>query len=418
MKKRRVVVTGLGPVSPVGIGKKAYWDSLVHGRSGITEITRFDASKFPSRIAGEVKGFKPEEYMTKKTASAAARFAQLAVAGARLAFMDARIKFNGTDPYRVGVCMGSGAIGIGDIMEKAIPNFYQKGLRTIPPLTCVDYTTHMASAYVPIELGIKGPISTISTGCCTSIDAISWAREQIVKDKADIIITGAADAPLFPFTFGTFCAIRVLSKRNDDPPGASRPYDAGRDGMVLSEGGAAVVLEELDHALERGARIYGEVLGFSSVSEGKEKVVVEMSGASIAKAIDLALKSADMAPSDIDYVSAHGNSMVDYDVSETNGFKLAFGERVYRMPISSVKSMMGQSLAPAAALQMIAACLTLRHGIIPPTINYEQPDPRCDLDYVPNVARVNRVQTILMNGHSVGGTHSVIIIGKIGDDHR
>ncbi|MCX6339940.1 MAG: beta-ketoacyl-ACP synthase II [Candidatus Aureabacteria bacterium] len=406
------MITGLGPVSPVGIGKEAFWDSLVHGRSGITEVTRFDASSYPSRIAGEVKGFSPGEFMTKKTASSAARFAQLSVAAARLAFDDARIQLNGTDPYRIGVCMGSSSLGIGDVGEKHIPLFFQKGLRTISPLTCVEYTAHMATSYVPIELAIKGPITTISSGCSTAIDGVNWAWNQISKGSADMVIVGASDAPIFPFTFATFCAVRVLSKRNNDPAKASRPYDAERDGMVLSEGGAAVVLEELTHAQDRGATIYGEILGFASVSEAGQSVTVEMSGKSIAEAIARALKNANLNPCDIDYINAHGNSMIDYDISETNGFKLALGEYAYRIPISSIKSMTGQSLAPAPGLQLIASCLTLVDNVIPPTINYEHPDSRCDLDYVPNSARCNRVTTILMNSHSVGGTHSVLIIGK------
>ena len=410
--KKRVVITGLGPVSPIGIGKEAFWDSLIQGRSGITEITSFDASKYPTRIAGEVKDFHPEEFMTKKTAKSAARFAHLAVAAARLAFEDSQINLNGTDPYRIGACMGSSTLGTGDILEKHIPLFFKKGIKTIPPLTCVEFTTHIATSYIPIELSIKGPITTISAGCSTAIDAINWGCDQIRKGTADIIIAGAADAPLFPFGFATFCAVRVMTRQNKNPAKASRPYDARRNGLVLSEGGAAVVIEELNHARERGATIYGEILGFASVSEAKKTVAVEMSGESIAKTINLALINANLKPSDIYYINAHGNSMVDYDISETNGFKLAFGEYAYRIPISSIKSMMGQSLAPASGLQLISSCLTIRDNIVPPTINYEYPDPECDLDYVPNQARINRVNTVLMNSHSVGGTHSVLIIGR------
>lgn len=410
--RKRVVITGLGPVSPVGIGLDEYWDSLIHGRSGISEVTRFDASAFPSRIAGEVKGFKPRAYMSKKTASTAARFAQLAVAAARLAFEDAEMNLNGTDPYRIGACMGSSALAIGDVVEKQLPRFLKKGVRAVHPLTVVDFTTHMASAYVPIELAIKGPITTLSSGCSTAIDSINWAVSQISNGKADAIIAGAADASIFPFLYATFCAVRVLSGRNDDPSKACRPYDAMRDGMILAEAGSAIVCEELNHALERGATIYAEILGFASLSEAKETVLVEMSGESVAKVIELALENAGLPATAIGYINAHGNSMVDYDISETNGFKLALGKHAYRIPISSIKSMMGQSLAPASGLQIISSCLSLRDNIIPPTINYDYPDPKCDLDYVPNEARYNRVDKILMNSHSVGGTHSAIIIGR------
>lgn len=408
-----MVITGVGPVSPVGIGKEEFWDSLIHGISGITEITRFDASKYPSKIAGEVKDFRPEDFMTKKTASSAARFTQLAVASARLAFEDAGIEINGNvAAERIGACLGSSTLGVGDILEKHIPLFNQRGIKTIHPLTCVEFTTHIATSYVPIELAIKGVNTSISSGCSTAIDAVNWSYNQIIEGTADIIIAGAADAPIFPFGFGTFCAVRVLSQRNESPTEASRPFDARRDGMVLSEAGASVVLEELDHALNRGATIYGEILGFASASEAKKPVAVEMSGETIARVITAALTTANLPPAAIGYINAHGNSMVDYDISETNGFKIALGDHAYRIPISSTKSMIGQSLAPASGLQMISSCLTLRDDIIPPTINYKYPDPECDLDYVPNISRRNRVDNILMNSHSVGGSHSVLIVGR------
>ena len=411
-KKKRVVITGLGPVSPVGTGVEEYWDSLVRGRSGITEITRFDAAAYPSRIAGEVKGFEAEDFMTKKTASSSARFTQLALAAARIAFEDAGIDIRKIDPERIGACLGSTTLGTGDILEKQIPLFYEKGLKKVHPLTCVEFTTHIATSYVPIELGIKGCNTSISSGCSTAIDAVNWSYTQIVEGNADLVVTGAADAPLFPFGFATFCAVRVLSRRNDDPPGASRPYEKDRDGLVLSEAGAAVVLEELDHARRREANIYGEVLGFASVSEAKKPVAVEMSGATVGRVIETALINAGLPPDRIDYINAHGNSMVDYDISETRGFKRALGEHAYRIPISSIKSMTGQSLAPASGLQVISSCLTLRDDLIPPTINYHRRDPDCDLDYVPNRVRRNRVDTVLINSHSVGGSHSAIIIGR------
>ena len=410
--KNRVVITGLGPVSPVGVGKEAFWNSLIHGRSGITEITRFDTSQYSTRIAGEVKEFNPREFMTRKTASSAALFSQLAVAAARLAFDDARIELNGTDPYRIGACMGSSIQGTGDALEKYIPRFFQKGIKTITPRIHIKYTTHSATVFIPVELSIKGPITTLSSGCSTAMDTINWGYDQIAKGSADIIIVGASEAPIFPFSFATFCAVHVLSKRNNDPAKASRPYDRKRDGLVLSEGGAAIVIEELNHALERGASIYGEILGFASVSEASTTESIEVSSESIASAIKLALDNANLKPSDIDHINAHGNSMVGYDISETRGFKLALGEHAYKIPVSSIKSMMGQSLAPASGFQLMASCLSLANGLIPPTINYEYPDPDCDLDYVPNKARFNRVQTVLMNSHSIGGTHSVLIVGK------
>jgi len=407
------VVTGLGPVTCGGIGKDAFWKSLTKGKSGIDRISSFDPKEFPSQIAGEVKDFQPAEFMSGKTAASAARFAQLAVTAGRLAYEDAGISLDGSDPYRMGACMGSSAQGMGDIIEKNTLLFYNKGIKSVHPLTCVEYTTHIATAYLSIELSLRGPITTLSAGCSTALDAINWGYDQIIQGNADIILAGASDAPIFPGTYATFCAVRVLSQQNQYPTKACRPYDAKRAGLVLSEAGAAVVLEELNHALARRAMIYGEILGFASVSEAKEKVAVEISGESLAHAINLSLKSANLNASDIDYINAHGNSMVDYDISETNAFKTALGEHAYRIPITSIKSMVGQSLAPSSALQVISSCLSLQDDIIPPTINYKYPDPECDLDYVPNQARFNRVNTILMNSHSVGGTHSVLIMGRL-----
>ncbi len=410
--KKRVVITGLGPVSCIGIGKTAFWNSVRRGVSGIDRITAFDPTPYPSRIGGEVRDFQPELFMSDNTAKTAARFAQFAVAAARLAIDDSGLDLKSAALSRIGACFGSSALGLGDRLENSIPKFYEKGLKTIPPLTCVDFTNHVATAYVCIENNLQGPNSSVSSGCSTALDTIMWGYRTICQGMADIVVVGAADAPLFPFAFGTLCAVRVLSRRNHEPQRASRPYDRNRDGMVLSEGGSSVVLEDLNHALQRRAHIYAEVTGINTTCEANQTVRVETSGETLAGLIKKIVRDANLPVEEIDYINSHGNSMRDYDVCETRAFKAALGEHAYRIPVSSIKSMMGQSLAPAAGFQVISSCLTFRDNLIPPTINYEKPDPECDLDYVPNQARFNRVNTILMNSHSVGGTHSALIIKR------
>lgn len=409
-EKKRVVVTGLGPVSAVGIGKEAFWDSLVHGRSGISEITGFDVSEYPCSIAGELKDFDPADFMSAKAYNRAGRFSRLAVASARVAMEDSRLNGGDIDFTRMGASFGTSALGSGDIWETTHGKYFREGPPSIDPFSNSEYTPHIATSHVCIELGIKGVNTTISSGCSTFIDAVAWGYEQIMSSSADIVVAGGTDAPIFPFTFATFCAIGILTGRNGAPEKASRPYDRDSDGIVLSEGAAAVILEEYWSALERGAPIYAEIIAYASSTDAYHTLAVEEDSDALCRALRRAMDIAGQN-GDIDYINAHGNSLRSYDLYETKSFKKVFGDRAFLIPISSIKSMMGHALAAAPGFQLISTCMTIKEGMIPPTINLDNPAPGCDLDYVPHRSRVNRVQMALINSHSVGGSHSVLIIG-------
>jgi 3-oxoacyl-[acyl-carrier-protein] synthase II len=276
----------------------------------------------------------------------------------------------------------------------------------------IEFAAHAPVSHVSSELGIGGQGMTIASACATGLDAIQWAVDQIQKDQADIVFAGSTEAPISEFCFATLCALGALSKFDDPPLKASRPYDRRRDGLVLGEGAAICVLEEMEHAIDRGAHIYAEVLGYGSGNEGGFGNKINAAELALAEAIASALASSHKSPSDIDYINAHGNALPDYDLVETRAFREALGSAAYSVPTSSIKSMIGHAMGAASAFQVAASCLTLEHSIIPPTINYEVPDPECDLDYVPNEARTSRVRTVLINAHAMGGTHSVVVLGK------
>lgn len=410
-KDRRVVITGLGVVAPNGIGKEAFWQNLIAGKSAVDWITAFDPTPFPCRIAAEVRNFKPEDFMSRRQAKEIWRFSQFAVASARMALEDAKFEISPANAHQVAACFGTCVNGFEKIEESHL-TFLADGFSSLDPLTCLEYSTHAPVSHVSIDLGIKGPMMTLASGCSTGLDVIKWGYDQIRTGTATSAVVGSTEAPLVPLVFATFCALEGLSRRNDTPAKASRPYDLNRDGLVLGEGGGAVFLESLDLALDRGAPIYAEVLGYGIASDAIHLRKVDLSGQALARAIQYALSDAQLATLNIDYINAHGNSLPDYDLAETNAFKRAFGDRAYSIPVSSIKSMIGQPIAASGTLQAVATALTIRHGVIPPTINYETPDPDCDLDYVPNRARVARVQRALANAHSMGGTHSVIILGR------
>ncbi len=409
--RRRVVITGVGAVTPIGIGRREFWSALCDGRSGARHIRSFDTSRFPCHIGAEVDGFEPGRYMDAKRAARMARFSQFAVAAARLAVTDASLATAPYAPGRVGTCFGTTIGGGGDVFQREHLRFLRRGVSGVSPYSSSEFTPHATTAHVSVELGLAGPNLTISSGCATGLDVVSWGQEQILAGRADAVVVGASEAPLFEFSFASFCALPIMSERNDDPERACRPYDLHRDGIVLGEGAAALVLEDLDHARDRGADILAEVLAYGSRAEALDVLHVEPDGSALADAIRAAMAAAGLTPLDLDYVSSHGNSDREYDVSETRAFKSALGPAVYNIPVSSVKSMVGQSLAAAGSMQAAAAALALRHGIVPPTINYETPDPECDLDYTPNRARRARLRRALINAHSVGGTHAVLILG-------
>jgi 3-oxoacyl-[acyl-carrier-protein] synthase II len=409
---RRVVITGLGVIAPNGIGKDTFWQNLVAGKSGIDYITAFDPSPYPCHVAGEVRDFDPKAFMTGRRAKTMGRFSQFAVAATRLALEDAKVNIDTTLSSSTSIFYGTSINGGGDIAARALEGLIREGVGAINPWAALEYPSHATSSYVAIEFGITGPALSLSSNCCTGIDAINEGFKHISEGLSDMAVVGGCDAPIFPLAFGAFCALGALTKRNDAPRKASRPYDLQRDGIVISEGAATLVLEELDVARERGARIYGEVLGHGSASEAIGMRKGDLSGKRMASAISDAIRQAGLVTEDIDHINAHGSSLPDYDICDTNAFKEALGTHAYKIPISSIKSMIGQPVSAAGTLQTAAACLSLREQVVPPTINQETSDPRCDLDYVPNASRVARVRTVLINGHSFGGSVAALVVGQ------
>jgi 3-oxoacyl-[acyl-carrier-protein] synthase II len=408
---RRVVITGMGVVAPNGIGIDNFWDSLVHGRSAVRKITHFDASTYPSQIAAEVPNFDPTNYMDPKTAKRLSRYAQFALAASQMAVDDSNIDFNQEDPFRIGVFVGT-AIGGGDIIEIQHTIFLEKGLKRIPPYVVFSMSTHCASGAISCEYGLKGINTTVSAGCNSGLDACYLAYNSIKIGDADVILVGAAEAPIFPCTFAVFCASGYLSRCNNEPTRAVKPYDAESDGLVLGEGGAVVILEEVSHALSRNAKIYGEVLGYGAANDACDLFGANTDGTVVAMCFKQALLKAQLKPEDIDYINAHGNAYLQYDICETEAIKEAFGEYAYQIPISSLKPITGQSLSPTGIFQVMACLLAIRDGIIPPTINLYNPHPQCDLNYVPLRPIKREVKKAVMNAHGFGGRHTVLIVGK------
>ncbi|HEV8485377.1 MAG TPA: beta-ketoacyl-[acyl-carrier-protein] synthase family protein, partial [Blastocatellia bacterium] len=404
-------ITGLGVVSPIGIGKDAFWQNLIAGKSGIDYITAFDPSPYTCQVAGEVQNFNPGAFISSRRAKMMGRFSQFALASTSLALEDAGLSITENLSGQTAVCYGTSVAGL-EVAVAGVEDFIREGAGVIKPWTALEYPPHAASSYLAIEFGIKGPAISISSNCCTGIDAIHTAHDQIVSGRAKLALAGACDAPLFPAIFDSFCTLGALTKRNNEPPKASRPYDLLRDGLVLAEGGATLVLEDRDFALDRGARIYAEVLGYGSGSEAIGMRKGDLSGQTMATAILSAIQDADLLPENIDHVNAHGSSLPDYDICDTEAFKHALGEHAYRIPITSIKSMIGQPVSVAGILQTASACLSIQHQLVPPTINQEVRDPRCDLDYVPNRHRVARVRHVLINGHSFGGSVAALVVGR------
>jgi 3-oxoacyl-[acyl-carrier-protein] synthase II len=312
----------------------------------------------------------------------------------------------------VAICYGTSVNGGGDIAAEALTCLQKSGVEAVNPWAALEYPAHAAASYVAIEFGITGPALSISSNCCTGIDAIHAGAAEIASGRSVAAVAGGCDAPIFPLSFGAFCALGALTKRNSEPARASRPYDALRDGIVVGEGAATLILEDLEFAQDRGASIYAEVLGHGAASEALNMRKGDLSGRAMAGAIRTALHDGQLSPADVDHVNAHGSSLPDYDVCDSNAFKEAFGPHVYALPITSIKSMIGQPVSAAGALQTVAACLSLVHQQLPPTINQEVPDPQCDLDYVPNASRAARVRHVLVNGHSFGGSVAALLIGQ------
>jgi 3-oxoacyl-[acyl-carrier-protein] synthase II len=408
---RRVVVTGLGALTPVGNTAEEFWSSLVHGRSGIGPITRFDATGFPTRIAGEVRNFDPLDFVDKKEARRLDPYLQYAIAAASLAVQDASLDTGKVDATRFGVMIGSGIGGITTLLENH-KTFLDRGPDRVSPFFIPMLIINMASGLVSMRFGAKGPNSSVVTACATGNHAIGDAFRIIQRGEADVMIAGGAEAVILPLTIAGFCAIKAMTTRNDEPERASRPFDAERDGFVCSEGAGIVVLESREHALRRDARIYAEVRGYGMSGDAYHMTAPDPEGDGAARSMTAALQDAAVAPTDVGYINAHGTSTPYNDKFETMAIKRVFGEHARRLAVSSTKSMTGHMVGAAGGVEAIATALALHHGVLPPTINYEHPDPECDLDYVPNQARKQDVEVAASNAFGFGGTNATLIFAK------
>lgn len=407
--KRRVVITGCGIVSPVGIGESSCWDSLIAGRSGIGEITHFDPQDFDSRIAGEVKDFVPPGLISPKDLRRTPRFVQFGLAAAEEAFKTSALSLDSIDPYRVGVIIGSG-IGSLETVEREHKNLLEKGPRKISPFLIPMIITNEAAGLVAIQFGLKGVNFCTVTACASGAHAIGESYRKIQYGEADVMICGGTEAAIVPLGIGGFCSLKALSTRNDEPQRASRPFDLERNGFVMAEGAGMVVLEEFEHAKKRGAVIYAELAGYGATCDAYHITAPNPEGESAAKAISLALQEAGISPNVGIYINAHGTSTKLNDKMETNAIKKVFAGAAKDIYISSIKSMMGHTLGAAGAIEFIVCCLAIKNKIIPPTINYENPDPDCDLNYTPNNAVEFDVKTAISNSLGFGGHNSSLLV--------
>src|SRR5438034_1829228 len=406
--KRRIVITGMGVVSPVGNDLTTAWEALVHGKSGIERIARFDPAPYESQVAGEVRGLDPTMYMERKDVRRTDRFTHLAVAAATQALADAKMD-KAADPERVGTAISSGLGGITTMVDQVMV-MEQRGPSRLSPFFVPMLMANAASAQVSMQFGLKGPSLTHVSACASSSHAIGECGEIIRRGQADVMVSGGAENAVLPLAIGAFSTMHAMSRRNDDPQGASRPFDKDRDGFVLSEGAAVVVLEEREHALRRGVRIYGELVGYGATADAYHITSPAPEGEGNARSMRMALAEAGLRPDEIDYINAHGTSTQPNDREETAAIKQVFGDHAYRLLVSSTKSMTGHLLGAAGALEAIVCLLAIRDGCIPPTINYTTPDVGLDLDYVPNTARAKSITTALSNSMGFGGHNASLIL--------
>jgi beta-ketoacyl-acyl-carrier-protein synthase II len=408
---RRAVVTGVGAVTPLGLTLDETWQRLLAGESGIGTITQFDASELPSQIAGELKGFDPTDYIDYKEARRMARCSQVAVAAAQEALADAGLTLPLEREERVGTLIGSGVGGYERAIE-GVDTFREKGLRRVNPFLPISMLINMPSHHVSYWSGAKGPISTVVAACATGTQAVGEGAEHIRRGVADVMLCGGVDAMIHFTLMVGFCAMRALSTRNDEPERASRPFDAERDGFVLSEGAAVFVLESREHARARGATIRAEVLGHSSSSDAFHVAQPDPEGMGASRAMAWALEDAGVEPADVDYINAHGSATPISDPVETLAIKRVFGDHAYRVPISSTKSMIGHPMGGAGAIEAAACVCTIEEGMIHPTANLENPDPECDLDCVPEGPRQADVRVALSNSFGLGGQNACLVLGR------
>ena len=409
--RRRVVVTGVGLVIPVGIGVSEAWKNVCEGKSGIGPLTRFDGSGFDTRIAGEVKGFTPEKYIDKKEIKKMDLFIHYALAAAKEAVEDAQLKITPENCEQIGVIVGTGLGGL-PTLEETHKVLVEKGPSRITPFFIPKLIANMAAGQIAMQHGAKGPNTCVVTACATGAHCIGDAFRAIQYGDAEAIIAGGTEANITPLTVGGFNAMRALSTRNEEPQKASRPFEKNRTGFVVAEGAGILILEEFEFARKRGAKIYGEVVGYGYTGDAYHITAPPPDGDGAIRCMRMAIRDARIRPEDIDTINAHGTSTVLNDITETIAIKAVFGDYAKKIPISATKSMTGHLLGAAGSTEAIFALLSIRDGILPPTINYEEPDPECDLDYVPNVARKSSIRIAMSNAFGFGGTNATLIFQK------
>lgn len=409
---RRVVVTGVGAVSPLGTGNQKNWEALVGGQSGIGPITRFDAGSLPVRIAGEVRDFEPEQFIDKKEVKKMDLFIQYAMGAAYFAMEDSGLQITEQNAERVGVLVGAGLGGLPTI-EKYHTALLEGGYKKISPFFIPMLIINLAPGHISIKYGAKGPNLSSVSACATGTHSIGDAYHMIARGDADAMIAGGTEATVTPLGIGGFAVMKALSDRNDEPQRASRPFDKGRDGFVMGEGAGIVVLEEYEAAKQRGAKIYAEVVGYGLTGDAYHMTAPAEGGEGAARCMKMALNNAGVNPDQVGYINAHGTSTPFNDLNETLAIKSVFGDHAYKLMVSSTKSMTGHLLGAAGGLEAVISCMVLDKGVVPPTINYEEPDPDCDLDYVPNTARDARVDYVMSNSLGFGGTNATLLFKRV-----
>ncbi len=411
MSERRVVITGIGVLTPLGSELELFWQNLLAGKSGIAPVTRFDTTEYDCKIGGEVRDFKPEEFMPIKETRRTDRFVQYAVGAAKKAVVDAGIDMSKEDANRVGVLIGSGIGGM-ETIEDQVGTLVRKGPSRVSPFMIPMLIVNMASGYVSMLLGAKGPNLAVVSACATATHALGEAARAIVHNDADIMIAGGSEAAVTQMGYAGFCAMKAMSTRNSEPERASRPFDAQRDGFVMGEGAGVCILESLEHARKRHAKIYCEIAGYGITGDAYHMSAPAPEGEGAARSMVMALGHANLNPEQVDYINAHGTSTPVGDKCETQAIKKVFGAHAKKLAVSSTKSMTGHLLGAAGAVETAVCALAIRDGIVPPTINYENPDPDCDLDYVPNKARPMKVDVCLNNSLGFGGHNATIIVKR------
>lgn len=411
MNKRRIVITGIGVLSPIGIGQEEFTKALREGKSGANLIDSFDTADYACKIGANVKNFQPEDFIDRKKARRMARFTQLGISAAKMAIEDSGLDFSKEDLSRIGSVTGTGIGGM-DIIEQEHTTLITKGPRRVSPFLIPMIITNMLPGEIAIEYGFTGPNYAVTSACASANHAMGDALRLLRYGDADVIITGGSEGALTPIAVAGFCSLKALTTRNDDPLKASRPFDKNRDGFLIGEGAAVLVLETLEHALNRGAKIYAEFAGYGASDDAYHMTAPSPEAKSAVQAMEMAIKDAGISKDDIDYINAHGTSTDMNDRIETLAIKKVFGEKAYKIPVSSTKSMTGHLLGAAGAVEAVATVLCMKNGFIHPTINYETPDPDCDLDYVPNTARQQQITCALSNSLGFGGHNATVILKK------